>query len=100
MDNYYFAITICMKFLQRIFGKSKFRGGFFFGGGSDGKSPHIPAPEPFVPVEQVVPVQKVEQKDETQALQKSLAKKRRATLLATGTENQPNIFKQKLGAQV
>lgn len=63
-----------------------------------GESPAIPTPEPLPPVETVVPVQQVTQKEEEEAIRKSLAKRRRATILAKGIENQPNIYRQKLGA--
>lgn len=69
-----------------------------FGGKS--KTPKLPPIEPspqVVPVEEVTPVQQVSAKDEALSLQKQLAKRRRATLIAKGIENQPNIFRQKLG---
>jgi len=68
--------------------------------GGKPKSPKIPVPEELPPVETVVPVQQVTQKEEEEALRKRLAKKQRATLLALGIGKQPNIYRQQLGAGV
>jgi hypothetical protein len=67
--------------------------------GGSPKKPKIPVPEPLPkPVAAVVPVQQVAAKEEEDALRKQYAKKMRATLLAQGIANKPNIYQQKLGA--
>lgn len=66
--------------------------------GGSPKTPKVPVIEPNpAPVEVTAPVQQVSAQGEEEAIHKQLAKRKRATLLAQGVENPPQIFKQKLG---